>query len=145
MQTKLFNLIAALVFLASGAANAIERNLTLEEAYKALAGGELVLIDVRSPEEWRRTGLAKGALPITMHNPQGKEAFFKAVLARLKGNLDQPIAMICATGIRSLLTQRFLQSKGFKNVANVPAGMFGRKGDPGWIERGLPVVPCPNC
>lgn len=119
--------------------------MTPEQAYQAMNGGGLVLIDVRSPVEWRRTGLAKGALPITMHNPNGKEAFFKAVLTRLEGNLDKPIAMICATGIRSLFTQRYLQAKGFKNVANVPAGMFGRRGKPGWIGKGLPVVPCPNC
>jgi rhodanese-related sulfurtransferase len=135
----------AIFFAVVADARAGGAKLSPETANKAVASGTLTLIDVRSPEEWRKTGIAKGATPITMHNPKGKNAFLQAVLAKVGGDLNKPIARLCAAGVRSSLTQRFLISQGFTNVSDVPVGMLGRRGEPGWIARGLPITPCPNC
>ncbi|MDA0655674.1 MAG: hypothetical protein O2912_04615 [Proteobacteria bacterium] len=67
--------VIALFFTVVANAQAGGSKLSPETAYKAVESGTLTLIDVRSPEEWRKTGIAKGAVPITMHNPKGKNAF----------------------------------------------------------------------
>lgn len=107
--------------------------------------GEITLIDVRTPEEWRETGIAPGATLINMYHPGGAEGFTKDVLARVGGKRDTPIAVICRSGNRSSQVQRYLASQGFTRVFNVTEGMGGSAAGPGWIKRGLPVEPCKVC
>lgn len=114
-------------------------------AQAGASAGELVLIDVRTPEEWRETGLARGAIPIAMQHPDGADGFVGAVLAQVGGDRNAPIALICRSGNRSLKMQRLLEAHGFTNVRSVAEGMSGNWTTPGWISRGLPVVPCEKC
>jgi rhodanese-related sulfurtransferase len=104
-----------------------------------------VLIDVRSPEEWRQSGIPANALAIALHQAGGLEAFQQAVLKAVKGHRDQPIAVICAAGSRSHRAQGLLEQAGFTQVQDVSEGMFGHDNLPGWIKRGLPVVSCKDC
>lgn len=134
-----------LLILITPSAHAGGSIMSPEQAHRAIKDGTLTLIDVRSPAEWRRTGLAKGAVPITMHNKKGMNAFLREILNHLKGDQSKPIAMICATGVRSHFIRQFLALNGFSNVSEVPVGMLGRTNEPGWIAQGLPVEPCPNC
>lgn len=139
------SVIAGLV-LAPVAAGGKERVISPEDAYRAAAENRLTLIDIRSPREWRRSGLPQGAQPITMHNPAGMEAFIAEVRAAVSGDLDRPIALICAAGERSHRMLQQLTAQGFTNVLDLSEGMFGRGADkPGWIARGLPVEPCQRC
>ncbi len=127
-----------------GAAWAGER-LSAPEAHARALAGKLLIIDVRSPAEWRQTGVAKGARPVTIHDPDGAAGFLKAMLAAVGGDKTRPIAIICARGARSARANRFLQAKGFTRVHDMSEGMLGRGSQPGWIARGLPVVPCDKC
>jgi hypothetical protein len=54
------NLIASLLIAASGLALA-NPDLTAPEAAAAVAAGKVTLIDIRTPPEWKETGVAKGA------------------------------------------------------------------------------------
>lgn len=139
----------ALVFGQLGgqiAAQAAEKRISAIEAYNGVVNGSLTLIDIRSPGEWEKSGIPKGSIPITMHNPAGKAAFKKAVLAAVKGNKKRPIALICAVGGRSHWAQGYLKEHGFTQVVDVAEGMFGRgKTMPGWLKRDLPVEPCKSC
>lgn len=136
----------AFVLLITGAALAGEVRITADTAYDRVRDGQLTLIDIRSPEEWRQSGLPAGALPITMHDPGGKDAFAKAVLRAVKGDKTAPIAVICAVGRRSRWAQTFLTKEGFNRVHDVSEGMFGRgKHLPGWLRRGLPTERCSSC
>lgn len=139
----------ALVFGQLGgqiAAQAAEKRISAIEAYNGVVNGSLTLIDIRSPGEWEKSGIPKGSIPITMHNPAGKTAFKNAVLAAVKGNKKRPIALICAVGGRSHWAQGYLKEHGFTQVADVAEGMFGRgKTMPGWLKRDLPVEPCKSC
>jgi rhodanese-related sulfurtransferase len=113
----------------------------LEEA----GNGALLLIDVRSPLEWKMTGLPSGARSATIHNAAGMSGFLDEVLALAGGDRDKRIALICAGGVRSARAQRFLMSDGFTQVLDVDEGMLGHPDAPGWIARGLPTEPCKEC
>lgn len=119
--------------------------LSAPEARQRAAAGAVTLIDVRRPEEWRSTGTPEGAARIDMLHPGGAEGFLNAVLTKVKGNRNAPIALICRTGNRSAQVQRFLQEQGFTRVFNVREGMAGSAAGPGWLERGLPIDACRQC
>ncbi len=118
-------------------------DMTAPEAYDAVRTGKLRLIDVRTPQEWRQTGIAPGAGRVDMS--RGAEHLLQGVLEATKGDRNAPIALICRTGNRTTQVQRFLQQQGFSNVFNVKEGMVGSAAGPGWIRRGLPVESCAAC
>ena len=117
-------------------------DLTAPEAAAAVAAGKITLIDIRTPPEWKETGVAKGAQLINMLHPQGAPGFTNALLDKVKGDKNAPIALICRTGNRTTQVQRYLQSQGFTQVYNVREGMAGSGAGPGWLKRGLPVDTC---
>ncbi len=119
--------------------------LTAPEANDQARTGALTLIDIRTPEEWRQTGVAAGAVRIEMRNPKGPDGFAEAVLAAVKGDRNAPIALICRTGNRTTYMQKELEARGFTHVYNIKEGMVGSAAGPGWIKRGLPVQACKQC
>ena len=123
--------------------------LSLIDSTKALAGvkaGEMTLMDVRSPAEWRETGVPQGAKTVTIHDPNGMAGFVAAATRAVNGQKNKPIALICARGSRSSRAERALRTAGFSNIFNVREGMLGNSIDgPGWLHRKLPVERCKNC
>jgi len=115
--------------------------LSAPEAFEKSRAGEITLIDIRTPREWRQTGIAEGALPIDMT----RKTFVQEILAAVDGDKDAPIGIICRTGNRTTYTQKALQEMGFTNVYNVKEGMIGSGAGPGWVQRGLPVEDCRTC
>jgi rhodanese-related sulfurtransferase len=115
--------------------------LLATEAFNAVQQHRLTLIDIRRPDEWAATGVARGALKIDMQHPQGPAGFAQAVLRAVNGNKDAPIALICRTGNRTTHVQRYLQTNGFSRTYQVREGMAGSTAGPGWIKRGLPLDP----
>jgi rhodanese-related sulfurtransferase len=115
--------------------------LSAPEAFERSQAGEITLVDIRTPREWRQTGLAEGALPIDMT----RKTFAEELLAAVDGNKDAPVGIICRTGNRTTYTQKALQGLGFTNVYNVKEGMIGSSAGPGWVRRGLPIEECQAC
>ena len=134
---------AAVLFI--GCSQAAGPTLTAPEALAKAQAAELTLIDIRTPMEWRQTGVAPLALRINMQDPKGPEGFADSVLTAVRGDKSAPIAIICRTGNRSSYMQQELMARGFTNVYNVSEGMAGSKAGPGWIRRGLPIESCKNC
>jgi rhodanese-related sulfurtransferase len=130
------------VFLLMVLAARAEPDLGAPEAAAATAAGKLTLIDIRTPPEWKETGVARGARLLNMQHPQGAPGFTHALLEEVNGDRNAPIALICRTGNRTTQVQRYLQSVGFTQVYNVKEGMAGSAAGPGWIKRGLPVDAC---
>lgn len=128
-------LFAGLIVLAAPAATA-QQIMSAPEALAAVESGDMILIDIRSPGEWAETGVAQGAVALTMHNP----AFGGQITALLQGQQDKSIGLICATGGRSEYVVSLLAQNGFAGVTDVSEGMIGNQRGPGWIARGLPVV-----
>ena len=106
------------------------------EALAAVRAGELVLIDVRRPDEWAETGVPEGAVPIDVRRRD-----FAAALRDAAGDPARPVALICARGVRSRRTAAALAGAGMTDVIDVPEGMLGSAAGPGWLARGLPVAP----
>lgn len=95
-------------------------DITVKELKTRLDQGEnLVMIDVREPQEWAVQHLdqvkkiALGELPAKLPD-----------LADLK---DQEIVMICRSGNRSGRATQFLIQNGFPNARNLAGGMIAWK------------------
>jgi rhodanese-related sulfurtransferase len=110
--------------------------LGADEAYRRALAGEILLVDIRRPDEWAATGIGAGAVALDM-----REAGFlddlKSVAAQRPG---VPVALICARGGRSARLAARLVAEGFADVIDVPEGMLGSRAGPGWVARGLPVT-----
>lgn len=119
-----------------GAQAGQDGTLSTPQAHEAAVKGSVLLVDIRRPDEWARTGVGEGAVPINMLDRD----FIDQVSAQLAGDHTKPVALICARGVRSRKMTRRLLDAGFTNIIDVPEGMLGSGAGPGWIKRGLPVV-----
>lgn len=141
-----WGLVLVVTLLASGAARAAsEDTVSADVAFAELQAGDIVLVDIRRPEEWRQTGVAQGAKRINMLHPKGLQGFAQELYAAVDQDLSAPIVLICRTGNRTSRLQPILKQAGFTNIRHVPEGMVGSRAGPGWIKRGLPIEPCTNC
>lgn len=109
---------------------------TVQQTFEALTDDAARLLDIRTREEWRATGVARGAWPVSMHDPRFPERLFAA-----RDLADgRKVALICATGGRSGAVMRAILQAGHGGFVDVPEGMMGSAAGPGWIKAGLPVV-----
>ena len=113
-----------------------EGALSTPDAHRAALAGDILLIDIRRPDEWQGTGVGEGAIPLDMR----REDFTEALLERTGGRTDAPVALICARGVRSRGMTARLTKAGFTNIIDVPEGMLGSGAGAGWLKRGLPIV-----
>lgn len=98
------------------------------------AGG--LLIDVRTPEEWRQSGV-----PVTAHTISVEGGSFVSEINTLTGgDKSRRIALICRSGERSGEGRSRLLAAGYQNVTSVAGGVMGPDG---WIDADLPVRPWP--
>ncbi len=106
-----------------------------DAAHAAALAGEIVLIDVRRPDEWHETGIGEGATGLDMR----AENFVSTLVALRRANPDLPIAVICRTGNRTGYLTTTLAAQGFPGLVDVNEGMVGGANGPGWLKRGLPT------
>jgi len=102
---------------------------TLELQREIERNPELVLIDIRMPDEIRGMGGAIKA-PQNVNIPRGWLEF--QVTGRTPSK-DTPIVVYCGGNIRSPLAAYTLQQMGYPNVKNYADGFIG------WKRLGLPV------
>lgn len=118
-------------------------DISAPDALAAAQAGELKLIDIRTPEEWRQTRVAPGAGRVDFY--QGPDVLTQYILKQVEGDMNAPIALICRTGNRTTQAQAYLKSLGFTHIYNVKEGMAGSAAGPGWSKRGLPLESCGRC
>jgi len=118
-------------------AQSASHKMSVREAHDAAVAGKLVLIDIRSTDEWRETGLPASAHAISMHQQQ--QTFLSELATATGGSRATPIALICAVGNRSANLQAWMRNAGFTNVIDVAEGMIGGRHGAGWLKTGLPV------
>jgi rhodanese-related sulfurtransferase len=127
--------VAAVYSLSSMVAPATELSLTPDEAHQHATAQEILLIDIRRPDEWDLTGIGQGAVPLDMRRDD-----FTSALRELAGDdLGRPIALICARGVRSRRQSAQMIEAGFTQIIDIPEGMLGSGSGPGWLARGLPI------
>ncbi len=125
-----------IMMLAAGMAHSAEK-LSVSAAHQKASNGEVLLVDVRTPGEWRETKIGASATPISMH----EAGFLKKLLAAAGNDKSKPVALICAVGGRSSWLQGELKRRGYTNVYDVAEGMMGSPAGPGWLKAGLPTKP----
>jgi rhodanese-related sulfurtransferase len=82
---------------------------------EAIKGQDVVLIDVRTPEEYAE-GAIKGSVNIDFFNQQ---AFIKQISSLDK---NKPVYLYCRSGNRSMKAARQLVSLGFEKVYDLAGG-----------------------
>lgn len=92
-----------------------------EQAAALAAGGEVLLLDVREPQEW-----LAGRAGRAVHMPLGG-------LDPAAVPADRPVVAVCRSGNRSEKAALLLAGAG-RNVSNMAGGMKA------WNEAGLPMV-----
>ena len=152
MRKRILDCFASLslilgLILASTTTQADSRSaiISARVALAAAQAGDIIIVDVRSPLEWRMTGIPDGSVPITLHHAGGAAGFVAEILDTVDGDLSRPIALICASGVRSGAAQALLQGQGFTDVHNLAEGMHGSREGHGWLAEDLPVQPCSVC
>lgn len=115
----------------------VPTRITASDAHNAALDGAIVLIDIRTPEEWRATGVPASGHAISMHQAQAD--FLKQLEKATGGSKSRPIAVICAVGNRSSNMQAWMLRAGYTAVSDVAEGMMGGRHGAGWIKSGLPV------
>ena len=93
-------------------------DVSVDEALRLWQNKEAILIDVRTPAEYR-----DGHIPGVVNIPLDE-------LEKRMGEVpkDKKVVLICRTGNRSAQGTKRLRSKGFNNVYNSTGGMTTWKG-----------------
>ncbi len=145
LRQCLLTLALLLCIVPAAAGDAVAPSLSAPEAASRAATGDLLLIDVRHPSEWRQTGIPSAAETASIHHPGGLPAFLRRVEQLSQADRAQPIALICASGVRSAFAADLLRRNGYSQVFNLTEGMRGSAAGAGWLRRGLPTRPCREC
>ena len=131
--STLFSMLFGLVAHAQGLAS-----LTPDELQIMQAKGALV-VDVRTPEEWAKTGLIPGSKGLTYFDSTGnydKESWLKQ-LKPLQSSPEQPLILVCRSGNRSsMVGKMLLQEAGYSKVYHLDKGINGWSAEGKALEHG---------
>ncbi len=126
MENKLKKIILTLLLLSVS----LFAELTNQYMTKDFLNKGIPIVDVRTPGEWRETGLLKGAIPIMFFNAKGNYDARK-FLEELNKKVDtkKPFALICHTGNRTSMIAPWLSKEFGYKVINLQGGMeYATKG-----------------
>jgi rhodanese-related sulfurtransferase len=115
----------------AGARSRIQ-NLSVGEVASELQSGNVLLVDIREPEERTANGTIPGAVPAV----RGMLEFYADPTSpyhRPEFETDRRIVLACASGGRSALAADALQQLGYNRVAHLDGGLKA------WIAAGQPV------
>jgi rhodanese-related sulfurtransferase len=106
------------------------------DALKARLAAGATVIDIRRPDEWRKTGVIPGSHLLTFFDQKGQvNPEFGTELKKLISGPADELVLICQTGQRSQMLSEYLAGQaGFTNVANVEKGIAG------WLRTGGEVT-----
>jgi rhodanese-related sulfurtransferase len=111
---------------------------TLDTAqFEKLKKEGIPVIDIRTPDEWKTTGIIEGANKITFFNERGQpllaDWFFE--VGHLLKDKKEPFIIYCAHASRTQSLGQGLLQMGFENVYQLEGGI-----ENGWINKGKKVV-----
>ncbi len=108
------------IFLASS----LFASVTNESPSMGILNSNTPIIDIRTPREWRETGLLKGAIPIMFFNERGGydlEGFLKELHSKV--DTTKPFALICRSGSRTTTIAKYLSDQYGYKIINLQGGM----------------------
>jgi len=118
------------------AAKATIENLDPDSVAGETERGAPLLVDLREREEVERSGTIEGAI----HAPRGMIEFYADASSpyhRPEFQADRRVILYCASGGRSALAVKALQTLGYSNVAHLEGGFNA------WRAAGRPTSPPP--
>jgi rhodanese-related sulfurtransferase len=107
-------------------------NLTVDQVAAEMDSGEVLLVDLREPEELSSTG----KIPGSVHVPRGMLEFHADPASPYHQEPFDPsrrVIVHCASGGRSALAAATLQDMGYRSVAHLDGGFTA------WKEAGRPT------
>ena len=113
-------------------AKARVENLTAEQVAAELATGDVVLVDIREPQE----RIDNGGIPGAVAAPRGMLEFWadpSSSYHRPEFDPARRVILHCASGGRSALAADTLRLLGYDNVAHLDGGIGA------WKAAGMPV------
>jgi len=124
MKLRTLALSAALALAASVAPGLAAQTATFEDVTAGLAKGEIVLVDIREPDEFV-SGHVPGAvnLPLSRLTP-----------AALPRPTDKKVVIMCRSGNRSGRLASMLPKVGREDIIDYSGSMID------WTRRGGPIV-----
>jgi len=104
-----------------------------------LIQSQIPIVDIRTPGEWKETGLLMGSIPIMFFDERGKydiRGFLKALNSKI--DTSKPFAIICHTGSRTSMLAPFLSQELGYHVINLKGGVAYAQ------QKKLPFIPYPK-
>jgi len=114
-------IICVLLLLASS----LMAELTQIWATPEFADKNIKIIDIRTPAEWKETGIVKGSYTIMFFDEKGNfnvETFLKQLNMAVKK--DEQFALLCRVGSRTGMVSEFLSEKLGYKVINLKGGIM---------------------
>ena len=114
--------------------------VTPDELQAMQERGALV-VDVRTPEEWKSTGMIPGSKGLTYFDATGgydKEGWLNQLQPWAAAAPGQPVILVCRSGNRSATVGKMLLSEGgYGKVYHLEKGIRG------WSAESKPLLPRP--
>ncbi len=103
------------------------QDVSAEEFAKLMKENNVVILDVRTPEEYSKDGHIKDSnlIPVQL---------FRYIFLAGKGIKDKKILVYCRSGNRSVTASKMLEQWGAKQVYNLKGGIKE------WKSKNFPVV-----
>lgn len=130
-----FRLLLALLMFLPLVCRGEVANLTNDQLQQWIARG-VPVVDIRTPAEWKETGVIKGSHLLTFFDERGRANVdaWMAQFSKIAGP-GAEVVLVCRSGNRTGQVTRFLdQNAGYRKVAHL------QKGISNWIAAGNPVV-----
>jgi len=89
-----------------------------------LQSQNIPIIDIRTPSEWKQTGVIPNALKITFFTKKGINPKFLYQLQKNNISKTSKFAIICRTGHRSKIATKILKDNGYIHTIDLEGGMF---------------------
>jgi rhodanese-related sulfurtransferase len=106
--------------------------------FKTLQAKGVPVIDIRTPQEWKQTGIIKGAHQMMFFDAQGKDHAqeWMSNLAKITKDKSRPFIIYCAHANRTKAVGNWLVDKlGYTHVYELKGGI-----EYGWRDKGESTV-----
>jgi len=100
------------------------------------------VVDVRTPEEWHKTGVIEGSKPLTFFDSKGAydAAAWMRQLKTVVPDAARPVVLVCRSGNRTAVVGKMLaQEPGYERVYHLEKGLQV------WSAEGHKLTPCGSC
>lgn len=120
METNLRKIFLSLIIFSVS----LLASMTNEYPSQKILDSKIPIVDIRTPDEWKETGIVKDSITIMFWDERGGYDV-NAFLNELNKKVDtkKPFALICRTGSRTKIVADFLSKKIGYDVINLLGGI----------------------